>query len=140
MGLATLICWLSWITVLYYINPLISGTMGFICFFSSLFFSLLGTLSSIGLFLRLIVKKQELPYKHIGISLRQALWFSILITMSLVLLGQKLFTWWSVSLLIIGLVVLEGLFLFQTASKKQVGPGIKKDYKDFQVRQINTEQ
>lgn len=113
MGLATLVCWLSWLTVIYYIDPIISGTVGFLCFFASLFFSLLGTSSLLGLILRLTIKRRELPYKHIGISLRQSLWFAVLITLSLALLGEKLFTWWSVGLLIIGLVILETFFLVQ---------------------------
>jgi hypothetical protein len=114
MSLATLICWLSWLTVVYFINPNISGTIGFICFFSSLFFSLLGTFSMLGLVARLIFNKNEMPYQHIGISLRQALWFAILFTISLALLGQNLFTWWSISLLLIGLAILEAFFLIAT--------------------------
>lgn len=113
MLLATAICWFSWLTVLFYIDPGIAGNIGFICFYSSLFFSLLGTFSLSGLFFRLIFMKNELPYKHIGISLRQSLWFAIIVNLSLILLGEKLFTWWSAGLLIIGLIVLEGFFLIQ---------------------------
>lgn len=120
MGLATLICWLSWLTVVYFIDPQASGTMGFICFFASLFFALLGTLSLLGLSLRLLVKREELPYKHVGISLRQALWFSILLTLSLTLLGQKLFVWWSIGLLILGLVIIEGFFLMQSMNSDKI--------------------
>lgn len=114
MGLASLICWLSWLTALYFIDPAVSGTIGFLCFYSSLFFSLLGTFSLFGLIFRLFVKRQELPYKHIGISLRQSLWFAILVTLSLALLGETLFTWWSIGLLISGLIILEGFFLIQS--------------------------
>lgn len=114
MGLATAICWLSWLTVIYFINPKLSGLTGFICFFSSLFFSLLGTFALAGLIMRLIFRKKELPYRHIGVSLRQSLWFATLCTVSLALLGQNLFTWWSISLLLVSLIILEGFFLIAT--------------------------
>jgi len=117
MGIATLICWLSLITVFYCIDPTATTTVGYMCFYASLFFSLLGTFSLIGLGVRLILKRQEIPYRCIGISLRQGLWFSILITISLLLMGQKLFTWWSMSLLVMGLIILEIFFLSYRAMK-----------------------
>ncbi|MFH0819134.1 MAG: hypothetical protein V1898_04030 [Patescibacteria group bacterium] len=120
MFLATIICWLSWLTVVLYINCNVSDNVGFICFFASLFFSLLGTISLINLVLRLLIKRHDLPYKHIGISLRQSLWFAILIVVSLALLGQDLFVWWSVGLLLIGLIILEGFFLSQSYQKQEI--------------------
>lgn len=118
MGLATLICWLSLLTVVFCIDPTLTSTIGFMCFYFSLFFSLLGTFSLLGLIIRLAVKKHEIPYKNIGVSLRQALWFSILVTLSMLLLGQKMFAWWSLGLLICGLVVLETFFLSINSNNK----------------------
>lgn len=117
MGIATLICWLSLITVLYCIDPTATSTIGYICFYASLFFSLLGTFSLIGLCARLLLKREEIPFRYIGISLRQGLWFSILVTTSLLLMGQKLFTWWSMGLLVLGLIILEIFFLSFRAMK-----------------------
>ena len=119
MLLATIICWLSWLTVVFYVNCTVSDKVGFICFFASLFFSLLGTISLINLGLRLLIKRKDLPYKHIGVSLRQSLWFAILIVVSLALLGQDLFVWWSVGLLLAGLIILEGFFLSYSFQKQQ---------------------
>lgn len=52
-----------------------------------------------------------MPFKHIGISLRQALWFAILVCLTLFLVSQELLVWWMSFLLVIGLTVLEGFFL-----------------------------
>jgi hypothetical protein len=111
MGIASLICWLSLVTVVYCIDPTATTNVGYFCFYASLFFSLLGTFSLIGLIIRLAIKRHEIPFRNIGISLRQGLWFSIFITMSLAILGQKLFSWWSIGLLLLCLIILETFFL-----------------------------
>ena len=111
MGIASLICWLSLVTVVYCIDPTATTNVGYFCFYASLFFSLLGTFSLIVLIIRLAIKRHEIPFRNIGISLRQGLWFSIFITMSLAILGQKLFSWWSIGLLLLCLIILETFFL-----------------------------
>lgn len=118
MGVASLICWLSLVTVLYCIDPTATTSVGYACFYASLFFSLLGTLSLFGLVVRLMLKREEIPYRYIGVSLRQGLWFSIFITMSLAILGQKLFSWWSIGLLLIGLIILEVFFLLRQSYER----------------------
>lgn len=119
MAISTIFCWLAWITVLFYINPESAGTTGLLCFYFSLFFALLGTISLLSVALRLVLKKDEAPFKQVGISLRQSLWFSILITMSLALLGEDLFTWWSIGILIAALLILEAFFLTRALDKKK---------------------
>lgn len=126
MAISTILCWAAWITVLFYIDPTTTGVTGLWCFYLSIFFALLGTISLIGLVSRMILKNQEMPFKQVGISLRQALWFSILITLSLVLLGEKLFTWWSMLILLCGLIILEAFFLSRSFEKKAVRQTIAK--------------
>ena len=111
MTISTLFCWLAWLMVLFYIDPSTTGRTGLACFYFSLFFSLLGTFSLLGLIVRLIVKRDDLPFKKVGISLRQALWFSLIVIISLSLLAENLFMWWSAAILLFAFVALEAFFL-----------------------------
>ena len=119
MTISTIFCWLAWVTVLFYIDPEITGTIGLFCFYFSLFFSMLGTFSLLGLAIRLVVKKQVTPFKQVGISLRQALLLSVLFTMSLILLAEELYAWWSIGILLVALITLEAFFLSRSLDKKR---------------------
>lgn len=116
MSISTFFCWLAWITVLYYIDPETSGFIGLASFHLSLFLALTGTLSLLGFLIRVLFSKEEVFFRHIRASFRQALLFSILVAGSLILLGMKLFKWWSILLLIIGLTALELFFLSRKIS------------------------
>ena len=115
MTLSTVGCWLAFITVLFYIDPQNSGIIGPTSFYISLFLALIGTFSLFGFFIRLLIHKQDLPHYHIGVSLRQATLLAILLLGSLLLLGNRLFLWWSVLSLFAGLIILE--FFFLTSKK-----------------------
>ncbi|MBU1148605.1 hypothetical protein KKI23_00790 [Patescibacteria group bacterium] len=116
ISLSTLLCWLAWVTVLYYINPESSGFIGLFCFYISLLIALVGTFALLGFFFRVWFSREEIVYKHVGISLRQSLLFSILIVGSLLLLGVELLTWWNGLLFIMGLAVFELFFLTRQSS------------------------
>lgn len=118
MSLLTLFCWVAWLVVLYYINPQESGFIGFICFYLSLLFALLGTFSLLGFFIRVWFSSEQIIFKHLGVSFRQAAWFSILLTVTLILQGIKFLRWWNVLILIFLLTVLE--FFFITKKPKKV--------------------
>jgi len=111
MALTTLICWCAFVIVLFKIDPETGGTLGLSLCFISLFFSVWGTVSLIGFGVRSLFKRDVPFFQYIGISLRQALWFAILICLSLLLVVQELFVWWMSVLLVIGFTVLEGFFL-----------------------------
>lgn len=111
MLLTTLVCWAAFVTVLFRVDPFTAGTIGLLLFFVSLFFALWGTLSLLGFVLRFIILKNIVPFRYIGVSLRQSLWFAILIDLSLFLISQELLLWWMLVLLVLGLVILEGFFL-----------------------------
>lgn len=107
----TLICWIAFTIVLFRFDPTTAGFTAFALFFLALFFAMWGTMSLLGVGLRVAIKKKSLPYRHIGVALRQALWFSLTLCMSLFLLTQGLFTWWSTIALLIALVSFESIFL-----------------------------
>jgi len=116
ISLSTLFCWLAWITVLYYINPDTSGFIGLFLFYISLLVALVGTLTLIGFFLRVWFSSEEIVYKHVGVSLRQAILFSVLVIGGLFLQGSRLLTWWNGLLFILGLIVLEMFFITRRTS------------------------
>ncbi|MFC1598016.1 hypothetical protein ACFL2M_00590 [Patescibacteria group bacterium] len=111
MTLTTLICWGAFVLVLFRVDPYTGGTLALLLFFISLFFAKWGTLSLLGFVVRYIFLRNTVPFKYIGTSLRQALWFAILLTLTLFLVSQELLVWWMSLLLVIGLTILEGFFL-----------------------------
>ncbi len=111
MALGALISWGAWYLVLRTTDPLESGFLGFLFFYLTLFFALVGTFSVIGFFIRKLALKDELAFRHVVVSFRQAILFSILITGSLILQSLSLLTWWNIILFILALTVLEFFFI-----------------------------
>jgi len=111
MTVVTLICWIGWITVLFYIEPANSGFVGLLLFYVSLFFALIGTFSLLGFFFRVWFSRAEIIFQHVGIAFRQALLFSLLLVGSLLLQGMRTLTWWNAILFVISLAILELFFL-----------------------------
>jgi hypothetical protein len=118
MAVTTLICWASFVVVLFRIDPANGGSVALLLFFVSLFFALWGTLSLLGFLVRYLFLRSQPPFQFIGVSLRQALWFAILLCLTLFLVSQELLEWWMSLLLVIGLTVLEGFFLSQSIESR----------------------
>jgi hypothetical protein len=117
MSVATLVCWVAWLMVLYYINPTEAGVVGFLIFYSSFALAVLGTFSLLGFFGRVWFSKEQIIFRHLGVAFRQAVWFAILLAVSLILQSQGLLTWWNGLLLITFLTIVEFMFL----SRKTAG-------------------
>lgn len=111
MAATTFLCWFAFGIVIFRIDPYTAGFLGLLLFFVSLFFSVWGTLSLCGFVLRFIFLKSVVPFRYIGTSLRQALWFAIILCLSLFLVTQEIYAWWMSLLLIIGFSTLEGFFI-----------------------------
>lgn len=111
MAAATVVFWGAWFTVLFFIDPFATNFIGFLCFYVSLFFALMGLFTLVGFALRYLWKRGKPAFKFVGISIRQAIWFSLLIVASLVLQGEKLFTWWAGLLMVLVLAIFEAFFL-----------------------------
>lgn len=67
--------------------------------------------SIFGFYLRQFFGQRELASTHFGTSVRQAILFSVLIIVSLMLKAQNWFNAINVSLLLLSLIFLEGYFL-----------------------------
>lgn len=116
MSLATIFCWVAWLLVLFYMNPDEVGAIGLMAFYISLFLALLGTFSLVGFFVRVWFSRSQAIFRYLGIAFRQAVWFSVLIVVALILQAERYLTWWNALLLILFLVLLEFLVL----TRKQV--------------------
>lgn len=117
MTIVTLICWIGWITVIFYIDPVATSFIGLLLFYVSLFFALIGTFSLLGFFFRVWFSKTDVLFQHIGIAIRQSLFFSLLLVGSLILQGMRTLTWWNAALFIISLSILELFFLTRKSSQ-----------------------
>jgi len=113
MTISTFFCWLAWGMVLFFIDPTQAGFIGLLFFYLSLFLALTGTISLIGFFLRTLILKNEIVFRHVIISFRQAVFFSMVIVGSLFLESKDLFTWWNITFLVLFLTVLEFFFISQ---------------------------
>lgn len=111
MTLTTVVCWAAWAMIINITNPAEAGFWGFFFFYASLFLALAGTLSVIGFFIRKLVLKEELAFRHVAVSFRQAVLFAILVVGSLILQSKGLLTWWNILLFILVLTILEFFFI-----------------------------
>jgi len=111
MGVITSLAWGLFLLLINTINPFTTNTLGFILFYSILFLSLSGSIAIIGFFIRFKLLKEDLIFNSVKTAFRQSFIFSLLITVVLYLLSQKLFSWFNLFLLIIILSLAEFLML-----------------------------
>ncbi len=111
MLLASLFCWTAWGLILFYIDPSVSGLVGLFCFYLSLFFSLIGTFTLIGLALRIWFSHKEVIFAFVGVSFRQAILFAVVIIGCLLLQQFRVLNWWDGSLLAISIGLFEFYFM-----------------------------
>ena len=118
LAVVTLFSWVAWVTVLFYIDPEISRFFGVTMFYAALFFALLGTFTLSGLGIRILFrrlhKEKIIAFRFISPSVRQSIWFALLVCISLILLSANLFAWWSIGLLLIGLLAIEIFYLLRS--------------------------
>lgn len=107
LGLATVLCWISWVAVLFFMNPYTGGFLAQVLFYFSLSLAFLGTFSFLGYLVRGMVNRDELPYKHVRVASRQAVLFTALFILSLIMQSQRLLTWWNLLILIFLLSFVE---------------------------------
>jgi len=97
--------------ILVYFNPLTSGLLIFILFYTSLFIASTSVFTLIGWIIRIISKKRKspLPKKEaiyrFEVSFRQGMFLSAILVASLILQSQKVLLWWNLLILmtIVGL-------------------------------------
>ena len=111
MTLATLICWMVWVYILWTVNPEITNWVGFLLFYISLFLAITGSAALLGFVIRFVALRKKLAFRLVKEAFRQSFLFAALIVVSLMLLAKGLFSWLNLFFLIIGLSVLEFFLL-----------------------------
>lgn len=110
MLIGTLICWVMFFLVIFNIDPA-SGITALLSFYSSLVMALIGTFSIIGTVVRIFILKKPIIFKEVKNSLRQALLFSFLIIVILILQSKRILAWWNVFFLIVAFSAIEGILI-----------------------------
>jgi len=106
MFFATVVCWIAWGLVITNIDPFQADVLGFIFFYSSLFFSILGTMSIFVFLVRRLFAKGDQPvFRHVKKSFHDAFFISAFLLILLYLQSQNYLHWWNAG-------VLAGIFLF----------------------------
>jgi len=111
MLLATIACYLAFGAVLYFFDPTAGGIFTLLFFYASLFLALIGTFSLLGLLFRIFFTKDNLIFKKVTTSFRQAIWFALLIVSSLYLRSVNLFVWRNLLFLVAAFALLELFFM-----------------------------
>ena len=110
--------WVGWGIIIFQLDPDQAGPLGFSNFYLSLFLAFLGTIFLVGNFLRSKFFKKQMIYKRINTSLRQAVFFSLLIISWAFLHSNGLAKWWNILLFILILTVLE--FFFVSRKREEI--------------------
>jgi hypothetical protein len=108
MMMASVVAWISWLSVLLMINPDEAPWWGFGLFFVTLFLSLFGSFAVAGFTLRTILsaRRSTTRYRRV-VSLRQSFLWSLALIIALALQGQRILNLWILVLLLVIFAVLE---------------------------------
>ncbi|MFA6490589.1 MAG: hypothetical protein WCT43_01755 [Candidatus Magasanikbacteria bacterium] len=118
MSIGTLLCWVSWIFVIFKVSPVDSGFIGIFSFYLSLFLSIVGTFSVLGFMIRrVILKDDEVVFRHVRHTFRQSIFIATVITIVLILLSNKLLFWWNAIILVVFFIFIETVFF--TSSRER---------------------
>jgi len=103
----TAVCGGAFALVLFFINPKTTGALGFLLFYLSLFFALTGLLSLLGFYVRCVFTRKFQEFEQAQISFRQAAFFGIIVSVSLLLQSQQLLNWLNAVILVFLLTIIE---------------------------------
>ncbi len=123
MGTGTAIAAASWVMVLMFLSPQVSGTIGVALFFVSFFLVIFGIASIVGYLARRLFQRDEIAFKLVALSFRQAILIATLMTGSLFLQSRGYFTWWTALLLLLFLTLIEAFFAARTTSGRRTQQG-----------------
>ncbi|MFA5935369.1 MAG: hypothetical protein WC787_00720 [Patescibacteria group bacterium] len=119
MSAATVLSWGAWLLVLTNTNPDEAEIWGFGLFYLTLLLGLIGTLTLIGMAYRiLILNRGGIMAREVRIAFRHAVFLSCVAVAALILSAQRFLTWWMFILLIIGMSVVEYLFLLREEARR----------------------
>lgn len=108
----------TWLVVLFNVDPLESGMIGFLFFYASLAVTVIGIASLVGFGVRMLLyKHDEIVLREVTTAFRQACLFTVLVVGSLFLESKSLLSWWNSLIFIAGISVLEMFFISSRFSR-----------------------
>lgn len=115
----------AWIVVLIFIDPTQTGAVGIGLFYATLACWLFAAITLLGLLSRVLMRRVQkqsvIAFRLMLPTLRQALWSTLIVVISLVLAAHALFSWLTASLLILFFTMLEGfLYSLQKDNSKDL--------------------
>lgn len=120
MSIGSILCWIAWIYTLFTIDPTSGNWLSLVLFYASLFLAILGTSSIVGfLFHKIIVKNDEIVFRHVKNTFRRSILLSTTVLSLLLFQSARLLTWWNLILLVFMGIFLE-LIIF---SKRRFSSG-----------------
>jgi hypothetical protein len=116
MGFGTIVASATFFLVLFRVDPATAGALGFTLFYLSLFFAVAGAVSIVGFLIRVLMHREEMLSRLVGLSFRQAVLLSALAVGALALHARDLLSWWNSVLLVAAVTIVE--FFFISLEKK----------------------
>jgi hypothetical protein len=116
MVFATVLAAATFFLVLFQTDPATAGVFGFSLFYLSLGFALCGVVSIAGFLVRVLLHRDEILSRLVGLSFRQAVLLCTLAVIALMLHARDLLSWWNSALLVIVVTIIE--FIFISIEKK----------------------
>ncbi|MCK4919069.1 MAG: hypothetical protein KAS01_01650 [Candidatus Pacebacteria bacterium] len=107
----TILCFVFLIYIINSFSPKSAGFMGIFLFFLVLFFFLVSLFTICGFYLRGKKSNNKVEFQQISISFRQAVFFAFIFSGILFLQSIQLLFWWSATLFIVGVALLEFYFI-----------------------------
>ena len=121
MLLATVLAWLGFFIIIRSFDPTEGSWLVYAMFYGILFLSILGTLSLLGFLSRNIFnRKKSRPRVMVAESFRQAVIFSAVLILALMLQAGRVLTWWNMLLLVVLASVVEFVILVFRQSDDEV--------------------
>lgn len=111
MSVMTAFCALALGYIILTVDPETTNSLGFILFYLSLLLSIVGAAAIIGFIVRFIIFRHDLVINTVKTAFRQSFFFAGFIVAVLFLLSRGLLSWLNLSILIIGLSLLEFFLL-----------------------------
>ena len=129
MSAMTAGCVLAFGYIILTIDPETTNNIGLVLFYLSLLLSIVGAAALSGFVVRFVFFRHELIITTVKTAFRQSFFFAGFIAAVLFLLSRNLLSWLNLSILIIGLSLLE-FFLLSYGKNQQVNNNLNdKNYK-----------